>query len=204
MIEQIDFNNLIHTNAVRIISACNDYWVRDIETAVCGISDKNMDSGIQMINELNISKKEKDSMEKLLQAEFQQKMYKNRPGYKGILLYLINEHKKKIYIGFLLYYERPDNNGGVDILFLLVRNKFRKNGYGTLMLNYVKNLNPDLITSCPDDVVSSQWYLERGFSKFIDLEQNGLIPDFLKNKLKLDNLINKSSTSQPKVYYLPN
>jgi len=153
---EVNFNSEKHLKCIWILAKKNNFHAGDLYAVLYG--------KVYLPSVINILPKSIiNNMSKKMEEFAKSKMYKNDSNYKGLFIC-----KEKKPVGFILYYSRNNVQGVVDLLFLLIDEKQRENGYGSLLLRkYHKKLKNDgdrLIIVRIDDESAGKWYKKFGYS----------------------------------------
>jgi ribosomal protein S18 acetylase RimI-like enzyme len=151
-IVDINYNNDLHIKIIKKLSKKNNFHIEDVY-GVCGDLKYGLDKRTSIYEKLNIE------IEKKFYIEMEKKFYKNNSNYKGLIIC-----KEKKPVGFLLYYIRPHNCSCLDIEFLLIDKNEQKNGFGTKLIDHIKQKYENyVIVVKSDNDNSNKWYIHKGF-----------------------------------------
>ena len=132
---KVDYANPLHLECLWKLSKNNNFHREDLRGFLYG--DPSLD--IERI-EKNTNSKLPNHIKTKLKSEYQQRMNDNFKEYNGRKEYyglFICKNKKPI--GYILYYLRK-NDMEVDITFLLVDKNHQNKGYGTILINKLKEI----------------------------------------------------------------
>lgn len=133
-IVRIDYTNPLHLECIWKLSKNNDFHKDDIRGLLYGESSLGIEKLEKNGNKLS------EYIKTELKKGYQRAMndilteYNGRKEYYG--LFVCNNKKP---IGYILYYLRK-NDMEVDITFILVDKKHQNKGYGTMLINKLKEI----------------------------------------------------------------
>jgi ribosomal protein S18 acetylase RimI-like enzyme len=159
---KVDYVNPLHLECLWKLSKNNNFHREDLRGILYG--DPSLD--IERI-EKNTNSKLPNHIKTKLKSEYQQRMNANLKEYNGRKEYyglFICKNKKPI--GYILYYLRK-NDMEVDITFLLVDKNHQNKGYGTILINKLKeivsNIKPTIYVRIDNNKLE-KYYNKFGFN----------------------------------------
>ena len=136
---RIDYSNDLHLKCIWKLSKNNNFYKEDMRGILYGDPSLEIEK-FEKNNNIKLT----DDKKIILYNATQQKMNDNLKEYNGRKEYyglFICNNKKPI--GYILYYLRK-NNIEVDITFILIDKKYQNQGYGTILINKVKEILSDI------------------------------------------------------------
>ena len=136
---RIDYTNDLHLKCIWKLSKNNNFYKEDMRGILYGDPSLEIEK-FEKNNNIKLT----DDKKIILYNATQQKMNDNLKEYNGRKEYyglFICNNKKPI--GYILYYLRK-NNIEVDITFILIDKKYQNQGYGTILINKVKEILSDI------------------------------------------------------------
>ena len=159
---KVDYTNPLHLECLWKLSKNNNYHREDIRGILYG--DPSLD--IKRF-EKNTNSKLPNDIKTNLKNEYQRIMNNNLKEYNGRKEYyglFICKNKKPI--GYILYYLRK-NDIEVDITFLLIDKNHQNKGYGTILINKLKeivsNIKPTIYVRIDNNKLE-KYYNKLGFN----------------------------------------
>ena len=204
-IVDVNFHNSNHNEIIKKLSKRNKFHKADIH-ACCDDYEYALNKFMSLCNKNNIKINHQKQQEYI--DCLQKEAYKNNPNYKGYLVCLENKP-----IGFILYYLRSNNCNHLNIHFLLIDKNYQRNGYGTILINHLKQAYEDfVIVVRSDNDYSNDWYIQKHFltseqflSKIMKYNPNPFA-ESQERVVILANLMNDSlnSINQTRLYFKNN
>jgi len=159
---RIDYSNDLHLKCIWKLSKNNNFYKEDMRGILYGDPSLEIEK-FEKNNNIKLT----DDKKIILYNATQQKMNDNLKEYNGRKEYyglFICKNKKPI--GYILYYLRK-NDIEVDITFLLVDKNHQNKGYGTILINKLKeivsNIKPTIYVTIDNNELEN-YYNKFGFN----------------------------------------
>ena len=171
----IEYDKTLHYDMVYNLAVKNNFHIDDI---YANLNDfKCPPSFYKKFNTIYKNKNERNEMMRRLNAITQEKQ--DEWEVNGFLL--MNDMK---IIGFLFYNICKNNPVECELTFLLIDKDYKKNGYGSLAINYFfeKIKEFELIVRVKTEINEITWYKKFGFLEKKDVPFNDQIDGLVETK----------------------